>query len=226
METGIPWSDILPYAVGVALSPVPVTAVILTLFSRHPRRNGLVFLAGWVSGLVVIAAFCVLLAIVSSPIERATQFRAAAGIRLLFGIFFVLLAFWQWRRRPRAGEERPLPAWTARIETITAVQALLLALGLCIINPKNFALTLAVTLSITEVEFLPRQTWLDLWIYILLGSVSIAIPVLYRVLAGARADSQLTATKRWLMANNTIVVVAVFLLIGIMLVGKGLQGIW
>ena len=43
--------DILPTAIGVAISPVPIIAVILMLFSAKAKRNGLAFLLGWLGGL-------------------------------------------------------------------------------------------------------------------------------------------------------------------------------
>ena len=44
MGNGI--SEVLTYAVGVAISPVPIIAVTLMLFSRRARVNELVFLLG------------------------------------------------------------------------------------------------------------------------------------------------------------------------------------
>ena len=48
--------DILPLAIGVAISPVPIIAVILMLFSARARTNGPAFLAGWIAGLAVVGA--------------------------------------------------------------------------------------------------------------------------------------------------------------------------
>jgi hypothetical protein len=52
--------DILVPAIGIAISPVPIIAVILMLFSAKARENGPAFLGGWLLGvagvlLVVIA---------------------------------------------------------------------------------------------------------------------------------------------------------------------------
>ena len=43
--------DMLPFAIGVALSPVPIVAVILMLFSARARQNGPAFLGGWLAGV-------------------------------------------------------------------------------------------------------------------------------------------------------------------------------
>ena len=55
--------DLLPLAVGVAISPVPVIAVILMLLSRQAARTGTGFLAGWVAGIVVVTVAVLLLVI-------------------------------------------------------------------------------------------------------------------------------------------------------------------
>ena len=49
-------SEILPFAIGVAISPIPIIAVILMLFSNRAKVNGPVFLLGWVIGLSVVVA--------------------------------------------------------------------------------------------------------------------------------------------------------------------------
>jgi hypothetical protein len=43
----------LPLAVGVALSPVPIIAVVLMLMSQRARLNGTGFVLGWLAGLGV-----------------------------------------------------------------------------------------------------------------------------------------------------------------------------
>ncbi len=45
--------DSLPPAVGVALSPIPIAAVVSFPLSARPR-NALPFLAGWTIGIVAI----------------------------------------------------------------------------------------------------------------------------------------------------------------------------
>ena len=48
-------SEVLTFAVGVAISPVPIIAVTLMLFSQRARVNGLMFLLGWVVALAVVS---------------------------------------------------------------------------------------------------------------------------------------------------------------------------
>jgi Sap, sulfolipid-1-addressing protein len=46
--------EILPFAVGVALSPVPIIAVILMLVTPRARVSGPAFVVGWLTGLAVV----------------------------------------------------------------------------------------------------------------------------------------------------------------------------
>ena len=39
-------SEVLPFAIGVAISPIPIIAVILMLFSNRAKVNGPAFLLG------------------------------------------------------------------------------------------------------------------------------------------------------------------------------------
>jgi hypothetical protein len=47
--------EVLTFAIGVAISPVPIIAVILMLFSGRAKVNGPMFLVGWVVALAVVS---------------------------------------------------------------------------------------------------------------------------------------------------------------------------
>jgi Sap, sulfolipid-1-addressing protein len=65
--------DLLPPAVGVALSPIPIVAVILMLGTPRARTTGPAFAAGWVLGLVAVSVIVLLLA--GDAEERRHQHR-------------------------------------------------------------------------------------------------------------------------------------------------------
>jgi hypothetical protein len=48
--------EILPLAVGVAVSPIPIIAAILMLFSERAGSTSSGFLIGWILGIVVATA--------------------------------------------------------------------------------------------------------------------------------------------------------------------------
>ena len=55
----------LAFAVGIALSPIPIIAVVLMLTSDKARVNGPGFVLGWLVGLGIVGA--IVLAIASRP---------------------------------------------------------------------------------------------------------------------------------------------------------------
>jgi threonine/homoserine/homoserine lactone efflux protein len=94
--------DLLPSAVGVALSPVPIVAVILMLGTPRARSNGLAFAAGWVVGLVAVGVIVLLVA--GDADSSGDTSTAVDVVVLLFGVLLLAVAVKQWRGRPRAGE--------------------------------------------------------------------------------------------------------------------------
>ena len=46
--------DILPLALGVAISPIPIIAAILMLFSSRATGTSLCMLVGWILGIVTV----------------------------------------------------------------------------------------------------------------------------------------------------------------------------
>jgi hypothetical protein len=48
--------DVLPLAIGIAISPIPIIAAILMLFSARATSTSTGFLLGWILGIVVATA--------------------------------------------------------------------------------------------------------------------------------------------------------------------------
>ena len=52
--------DLLPSAFAVALSPIPIIAIVLVLGAPKARSAGPAFALGWVGGLLVVSVIVVL----------------------------------------------------------------------------------------------------------------------------------------------------------------------
>jgi threonine/homoserine/homoserine lactone efflux protein len=115
--------QVLPFAVGVALSPVPIIAVALMLMSQRARLNGPVFVIGWLVGLAVIG---VIVLAVAGPADSASNGKPATWssvLKLVLGLLLVLVAVRQWRGRPRPGHEVEAPKWMGSIERFSPGKA-------------------------------------------------------------------------------------------------------
>ncbi len=217
--------NILPSAIGVAISPVPIIAVILMLFSQRARSNGSAFLLGWVLALAVVGSIVLVLANLGKISAGGTPSTLAYVLKLLLGLLFLLLAIRQWRSRPKEGEEPHMPKWMASIDKITAGRAFGLSALLAGVNPKNLGLALAAALSIAQAGLSGAQPWIALAVFVILASLTVAAPVLYYLFAGQSAEKMLNSWKAWLVANNATVMFILFLILGAKLIGDGLSGL-
>ena len=103
---------ILPFGIGVALSPVPIIAVILMLVSAKARVNGPMFIVGWMVGLAVVGVIVLAIAGPAGASDEGEPADWVAIVEIVLGALLLLLAVKQWRGRPRDGERRlPVPGW-------------------------------------------------------------------------------------------------------------------
>jgi len=215
--------QILAPAIGVALSPLPIVAVILMLFTRQARTNSLAFLLGWILGLAVVGGIVLVLVNAGRlSLGASTESTFSAILKLVLGVLLLFGALRQWQNRPKEGEEARMPKWMAAIDSFTAGRALGLAALLSGVNPKNLALNLVAATTIAGAGLATSQQVIALIVFIVLASVSIAAPVLYYLIAGASAEKTLNGWKAWLIANNGSVMAVLFLIFGVKLIGDGI----
>ncbi len=89
--------EILPLAIGIAVSPVPIMAAILMLFSKRAGTTSAGFLIGWVLGIVVATAIFTALA---GTLKTGGEPSAAASwIKIGLGVLLLLVGIRQWRGR-------------------------------------------------------------------------------------------------------------------------------
>jgi hypothetical protein len=221
-----PIGDILAPAVGVAISPVPIIAVVLMLFTRKAKSNSLTFLLGWILGLTIVGVAVLYIAGTQDLQPGSGPSTAASTIKLLLGLLFLFLAAKQWKKRPRPGEEPEMPKWMKTIDSFTPVKALGLALLLSAVNPKNLALTMAAALSIAQANLSDFYSLVFLGIFVVIGSITIAIPDLIYLIRRDKAAKTLNEMKAWLMHNNATVMFVLFIILGVDLVGRSIAELW
>ena len=217
-------SDLLPAAVGIALSPLPIAAVILMLFSARATSNGISFVAGWFAGLLVVGGAILLLGGTSAGTSSEPS-QASLIIQLLLGLLLLAAAFKQWRGFRAPSDEPAMPTWMRTIDDFSAAKAFGIAALLSGVNPKNLALNAAGVLVIAQAGLSSTQEWTALLVFVVLSSLTVALPVLYYFVGGEKAKAKLDTMKIWLMANNGAVMAVLFLVFGVKLVGAGAQGL-
>ena len=163
---------ILAMAVGVAISPFPIIAIVLMLGTPRARVNGPGFALGWLLGLSVVGAVVLALASGRSQ-EESDQATWVSVLLLVLGSLFVLLAVRTWRGRPRGGREAEIPKWIQAVDRFTAAKSLAAGVILSALNPKNLALTVAAAAAIAAAGLSTGGELGTLAVFILLGPIEL-----------------------------------------------------
>lgn len=214
----------LPFALAVALSPFPVIGVVLIVAGRQGRRNGPLFAAGWVAGLATVAAVGVLV-FAGADDPDSTSSAIADWLRVFAGAGFIAVGVRKWWTRPRAGDELAVPTWMASLDDATPGRALLLGVLLSGANPKNIVLTASAATAMVEAGAHGADLVVAVAVFVLVGSCTVLGAVMVHVVGGTGAASFLDAVRQFMVANNTVIVVLVLLILGVTVLGDGLAGL-
>src|SRR5262245_12983661 len=123
-------SEVIPFAVVVAISPMAIVAIILVLFSARARVNSILFTLGWIVGVAIVGTVIYLLADAGDVSSGGSGSDTSYWLKLVVGILLVPLAFRHWRKQPGAGEEAAQPKWLSSIDTLSPVKTGGLDVGL------------------------------------------------------------------------------------------------
>jgi len=216
--------EILGFAVGIAVSPVPIAAVILMLFASRARVTAPLFLVGWLIGIALVATVVVLMPGLSAdsgePSTTTGVIKGGLGVLLLF------FGVRQWVSRPGPDDEVAMPKWMAGIDTMGSGGAFGLGFLLSAVNPKNLLLAAAAGAAIGAAELSAGQNVAAIAVFTIIASLTIAVPVIGYLFAGDRLQPALDSAKDWLIQNNTAVMSVLFLVFGVILLGDAIAIIW
>lgn len=210
----------LSFAVGVAISPIPIVALILMLFSRKATLNSLSFLAGWLVGLLGAGLIVLAVGLESSS---GGESDSSGYLKVAIGALFIVLGVRNWINRPRGDVEPEMPAWMSSIDDFSAIKAFGLAFVLAAINPKNLGLTIAAVASISASGLDSGDEYIVLGVFVFLASLSIIVPVVFYLALGEKAEAPLLTMKEWLVANNNTVMAVIFVILGAKVLGDGIS---
>ncbi|HEX3268205.1 MAG TPA: GAP family protein [Gaiellaceae bacterium] len=217
--------DILPLAIGVAISPVPIIAIVLMLGTPRARGNGIAFAIGWVAGLTLAGAIMLAIASGNATTGSGEPETWVSLLKVVLGTLFLLLALKQWRGRPAPGQEAAMPKWMQAIDRFTAAKSLAAGFLLSALNPKNLALTIAAAAAIAQADISTGEEAGTLAIFIALGSLTILAPLVIYLTLGDRAARILDDLKVWMAAHNAAIMSVLLLILGFKLIGDAIAGL-
>jgi threonine/homoserine/homoserine lactone efflux protein len=216
---------VLSLGVGVALSPVPIIAVVLMLGTPRARANGPAFVLGWVAGLAVAGAVILLVSSGADASDGGDPATWVGVLKIGLGLLLLLVAARTWQVRPRGGREGALPKWMQTIDTFTASKALGFGALLSGVNPKNLLLTVGAAAAIAQTGVPAGEQAVALAVFVVVGTLGPGIPVAIYFAMGERAERLLDNLKAWMGAHNAAIIAVLCLVIAAKLIGDGIAAL-
>ncbi len=216
--------QILPTAVGVAISPLPIVAVVLMLVTPQGRTNGPAFIVGWCAGLAVIGAIVISVAGSAGATQDGAPATWVNWLKLILGVLLLAVAARQWRARPVGAEEAATPKWMGALDGFTALKALAAGVALSALNPKNLLLAIAGAAVVAQAELSTGQETVTWAVFIVVATIGVATPVVIAIAMGNRSREVLDRLKHWMAQNNAVIMAVLLLVIGVKLIGDAISG--
>jgi len=209
--------EILPLALGVAISPIPIIAAILMLFSPRAGGTGGGFLVGWILGIIVVTG---LFTALSGSLTTGGDTEAGVSwTKIILGVLLLLVGLRQWRGR---SGDKATPKWMAAIDEFTPVKAFGLGFLLSAVNPKNLLMGIAAGVAIGSAGLSTGGEAVAIAVFTVIAASTVAVPVIAYLSAKQKMRGPLDAMKAWLQDNNATVMAVLLLVIGVVLIGKGI----
>jgi hypothetical protein len=216
-------AQLLPIAVAVALSSVPITATILILLSPKRKYSAIPFLIGWVVGMagVVVVAVVGASFLPARPL-RGSQ-RAIAIGQIIVGLAILVVAVLSFRR-PSGARSGTGSGWLDRVGRMGPATALGLAVVLNL-RPKGLLLGVAAGLAVAAASLDPGRTVAVVAVYTAIASCTVTVPIALTLVAPAWAEPRLVSARDWLNHTSARITSVVLLVVGLVIVGVGISGL-
>lgn len=214
--------EILPLALGITISPIPIIAAILMLLSPRAKGTSVGFLLGWVTGIIVAVTFFTLISQFLPEDDPDASQPVAGIVKLVLGALLILLAVKQWRGRPQADEVPELPGWMKAIDSMTPIKATGLGFLLSALNPKNLIMGAGAGVTIGGAGLASGDIVVAIAMFTIIAAASVAVPVIAYLAAANKIAGPLDALRQWLTKENNVVMATLLLVIGVVMIGKGI----
>jgi hypothetical protein len=215
--------EILPLAVALAAGPLPIIAIMLILVSEDARAKGVGFVFGRIAGLaLIVAAGLVIFTLIDDPAlaHRDHPRPAMSVVRIVIGVLAIALAARMWRKRNEPSRPSLL---TRRVEGLTVKGSVGLGLMVSVVDPASLSLGFLVGVDIAAARLPVPTAVIVAAAFVALSTLTITVPLTGYLAGGQAARDRLAGVKAWLESNEKAVMMVLFLIIGAMLIGRGIR---
>ena len=215
--------QLVPIAVALAVSSVPIIVMIMILLSPRRNASALPFLLGWVIGIALVIFLSTLGANALPEARRRVQDTLAAVLKIVMGTVLICGAAisFLWRSRSQTAG---VPSWLRSVDSFGPLSSFAVAVALNF-RPKGLVLGVTAGLILSGASLPPWETAVGIAIYTVLAASTVVVPIIATLLTPNRVEPRLVAAQAWLMKNGGIVAALMLFMIGVVILGDGLAGL-
>lgn len=212
--------QVLPLALALALSTVPITMIMTILVSPTASNSARLFVIGWLAGLFVVAAVFSL-TLHAVPAIQPTKSPPLAIALIAVGTALIVYGLWRFRH-PHERQEKTSPSRLTRmVSSVRPWPAFGLAV-LMNIRPKSLLLMAAIGLLIGPGNLSWAAEIIVLLVVTAVGGSTVATPAFVYLHDPVRGRELLDSGTRWVRSNGRTIALIVTLVIGTVVIGSGL----
>jgi hypothetical protein len=209
-------------ALGVAASPLPIVAILVLLLTRRARPGSIVMLIGWVLGVAVALSISIAFADTIRVPKVGTDLPWEGLFMLLLGIGLVMMGVLSRRGRFRSADPEQPPSWVNSVDNMSPLGGGAVVFLNATTSPKNLALAITAGRLIASSGVPLTETVPAVVVYVVIASLTLAIPVGLYFFGGDRSTAVLQRWKQRVTANAAAVMEITLLVIGVGMTVKGL----
>ena len=218
--------SVLPAAVAVAISPIPIIGVIVMLGTPRARTNGPAFAAAWILGLAAASTVVLLMTRGAGADDPSSgAWTGASLVQLGLGVLLLVLALRQWRGRPTGDGPPQMPGWMTGVDHFGAARSFATGAMLSAANPKNLILTVSAATTIGQARLSGLDDVVAIAVFVAIGSTTVVGAVLFSLIGGTRSADALASLKSFMATNNAVIMTVLFLVLGAKVLGEGIAGL-
>ena len=110
----------------------------------------------------------------------------------------------------------------AAIDTMTTTRGFILGFVLAAVNPKNLLMAVGAGVTIGTAGLEVGEIVVVTLIFVVIAAITVALPVIAYLAASSKMAAPLEALRGWLVQNNATVMAVLLLVIGVVMIGKGI----
>lgn len=223
MLTNIP--ELIPLALAIAISPIPLAGLLLKLMSPDGFRATIGLASGWFLGVGAAATgLSVLSTLLPEHDPEAARPFVALG-SLVVGVALAGIGIVQIRSRPAGEATVTLPAWMGVLDRLGPWRAAAIGFGYAALRPKNLILAAAASVIIWRNNPEPVSVVISLVVFTVVASSTMIAPVLAYAFGTTVVRRSLVRLREWLLTHVAVITGVTFIVLGVALTVFGLAGL-